>query len=266
MGRRKEAATPETPENVCLRCGTPYEDGATVCFTCGAPIGEIKTPTQPVPVPRVPKPEASDPVETEATPVATAAHSTAARSMVRPGAHPATRKRPRRWPFVVLALVVALAAAGGTAYLLRGALAGPPVATRATYRDPERRFTLTQPALWTATPRSDGVLLTDSDGINRVVVTISAPQAGEDAAAYADALAASRGLSRVPSKPIAGQTWESRMGIATGPDGVTRETAIYVTPHDGLLYTVACTSPLSSYDAMDNLVYQPLLASFAFTD
>lgn len=251
MGHREEAAASEAPKNVCLRCGAPYEDGATVCFTCGAPIGEIKTPTQPVPIPRVPKPEPVEPAEEAHAPVA---------SVVRP----AVRRRPRRWPFVVLALLVALAAAGGTAYLLRGALAGPPVATHAMYRDPGHRFSLAQPALWNATARSDGLLLTDSDGVNRVQVAISTPAAGEDAAMHADALAASQGLSPMADQQFAGQQWQSRMGVATGPDGVTRETVIYVTLHGGMLYTITCTSPLSTYDSMDNLVYQPLLASFAF--
>jgi hypothetical protein len=36
----------------CEQCGAAVEVDATVCFTCGAPIGDIETPTRPVPVPR----------------------------------------------------------------------------------------------------------------------------------------------------------------------------------------------------------------------
>lgn len=39
----------------CLRCGTPYEPDDTVCYHCGAPIGETEGDTAPVKVVRVNK-------------------------------------------------------------------------------------------------------------------------------------------------------------------------------------------------------------------
>jgi len=95
-------------------------------------------------------------------------------------------------------------------------------------------------------------------------VTISAPSSGEDAKAAADALAKSQNLAAAPQQQFAEATWEVRSGPHTDADGVTRQTTLYVTLHDGEVYSIACTSPLASYSATNNLVYQPLLASFAF--
>jgi ribosomal protein L40E len=256
MARRRRDEEKTTPAQVCLRCGAPYEDDATVCFTCGAPIGEIKTPTQPVAVPRLPK--HSEPLSEDGAENPTAAaHS-------QPIPPPPLPHKPRWWPIVLLALVLALAAGGGVAYLVRALTASPPVASSQVYRDPDHRFHFTRPALWTLTPRSDGVLLTDGDGVNSMTLTIGAPLPGEDAKAAADALAKSQNLAAAPPQQFAGATWEVRSGSHTDADGVTRQTTLYVTLHDGEVYSVACMSPLASYSATNNLVYQPLLASFAF--
>ena len=256
MPRRRRDEEKTTPAQVCLRCGAPYEDDATVCFTCGAPIGEIKTPTQPVAVPRLPK--HSEPLSEDGAENPTAAaHS-------QPIPPPPLPHKPRWWPIVLLALVLALAAGGGVAYLVRALTASPPVASSQVYRDPDHRFHFTRPALWTLTPRSDGVLLTDGDGVNSMTLTIGAPLPGEDAKAAADALAKSQNLAAAPPQQFAGATWEVRSGSHTDADGVTRQTTLYVTLHDGEVYSVACMSPLASYSATNNLVYQPLLASFAF--
>ena len=256
MPRRRRDEEKTTPAQVCLRCGAPYEDDATVCFTCGAPIGEIKTPTQPVAVPRLPRHSEPLPEDVADNPTA-AAHS-------QPIPPPPLPHKPRWWPIVLLALVLALAAGGGVAYLVRALTASPPVASSQVYRDPDHRFHFTRPALWTLTPRSDGVLLTDGDGVNSMTLTIGAPLPGEDAKAAADALAKSQNLAAAPPQQFAGATWEVRSGSHTDADGVTRQTTLYVTLHDGEVYSVACMSPLASYSATNNLVYQPLLASFAF--
>jgi len=256
MARRRRDEEKTTPAQVCLRCGAPYEDDATVCFTCGAPIGEIKTPTQPVAVPRLPRHSEPLPEDVADNPTA-AAHS-------QPIPPPPLPHKPRWWPIVLLALVLALAAGGGVAYLVRALTASPPVASSQVYRDPDHRFHFTRPALWTLTPRSDGVLLTDGDGVNSMTLTIGAPLPGEDAKAAADALAKSQNLAAAPPQQFAGATWEVRSGSHTDADGVTRQTTLYVTLHDGEVYSVACMSPLASYSATNNLVYQPLLASFAF--
>jgi zinc-ribbon domain len=256
MPRRRRDEEMTTPAQVCLRCGAPYEDGATVCFSCGAPIGEIKTPTQPVAVPRLPK--RLEPLPDEA------AGRPAAAAVSQPIPPPPLPRRARWWPVVLLALVLALAAGGGVAYVVRALTASPPVASSQVYRDSAHRFHFTRPALWTLTPRSTGVLLTDSDGINSMTLTITTPSPGEDAKAAADAQATSQKLTVAPPQQFAGATWEVRNGVHTDSDGVTRQTTLYVTMHDGDLYTIACVSPLASYNATNNLVYQPLLASFAF--
>lgn len=254
MARRQRGEEQTTPAQVCLRCGTPYEDDATVCFTCGAPIGEIKTPTQPVAVPRLPKHETPLPQD-QANALATASQ---------PMAPPPLPRRPRWWPIVLLALIGALAAGGGVAYVVRAVTAAPPVASSQTYRDSSHHFHFTRPTLWNLTSRSDGVLLTDSGGINSLTVTITTPAPGQDAAAAADAQAKAEKLSAAPAQQFAGASWEVRSGIHTDADGATRQTVIYVTLHDGALYTIECVSPLANYVATNNLVYQPLLASFTF--
>jgi hypothetical protein len=54
------------------------------------------------------------------------------------------------------------------------------------------------------------------------------------------------------------------VGDVTGRDGVVREVHVHVTEHSGWLYVIELSSPISSFDSIDNLVYQPLLDSFAF--
>ena len=261
MARRRDQEQQATPAQVCLRCGTPYDDDATVCFTCGAPIGEVKSPTQPVAIPRLPKrepaPEASQQTATSA-----------ARSpnVSRPAPPPPLPRRPRWWPIVLLAVIAALAVGGGAAYLVRALTASPPVAHSQVYSDPDQRFHFTRPTLWNVTPRSDGVLLTDSDGINSMTLTISPAASGQDATAAANTAAKGEKLSAMPPQQIAGATWEVRGGSHTDADGATRQTTLYVTIHDSDLYTITCVSPLASYNATNNLVYQPLLASFAFDE
>jgi hypothetical protein len=165
---------------------------------------------------------------------------------------------------VLLALILALAAGGGVAYIVRAVTAAPPVASSQVYRDPDHRFHFTRPTLWNLTPRSDGVLLTDSGGIDTMTLTISAPKSGEDAKAAADAQAKDQQLTATSPQQIADVSWEVRSGVHADSDGVTRQMVLYVTLHNGDIYTIACVSPLSSYNATNNLVYQPLLASFAF--
>ena len=253
MSRRRREEEQTTPAQVCLRCGTPYDDDATVCFTCGAPIGEVKSPTQPVAVPRLPKREA--PLEEQPNPqIGTA-------TLTPP---PPLRRTTRWWPIVLLGVVLALGVGGGVAYLVRALTAAPPVASSQVYSDPDHRFHFTRPTLWNVTSRADGVLLTDSGGINSMTVTATAPSPGQDAKAAADALAKSQNLASAPTQDFAGTTWEVRSGVHTDADGATRQTTLYVTLHNGEIYAIACVSPLASFSSTNNLVYQPLLASFAF--
>ncbi|HEU0027559.1 MAG TPA: hypothetical protein VFQ25_10635 [Ktedonobacterales bacterium] len=270
-------------ERTCLRCGASYEEGATVCFTCGASIGELETPTQPV---RTPKGRATADAEappgrlsaspapsaTDAAPVATAPEPSAAPRRVVVGSSlpvappPAPMpKRRWRWPVIVAALAIMIALLAGGGYALRAVLAGPPLPKTITYRDPNGRFTVTVPALWTATRQASGALLTDSSGANTVTIGDAPAQLGQTAASVADALAAQQGLQPASPTQIGGDTWEQRSGQITGQDGATRTLVVFVDVRAGEVYTIQLSSPTASYTTINNLVYQPLLSSFTFT-
>ncbi len=253
----------------CLRCGASYEKGATVCLKCGAPIGETQTPTQPVRALNVsratngPAP-ASQPAQPSAASVtvATAApHSGAA-----PQATTDTASGKRRLGVVGIALIslLLLAVLAGAAYTVRALTAAPPVANQTTYRDSQHRFHFQRPALWIVTPTADGVSLTDSDGASSARITLPDPSAPMTAKAYADQLATQNSLTATLPQQIAGETWEQRVGQVTGTDGAVREVVVFVTVHNAHLYAIQFTCPVATYDSVNNLVYQPLLASFAF--
>lgn len=257
----------------CLRCGAPYETGATVCLKCGAPIGETQTPTQPVRalnVPRVtnaPAP-ASQPAQASAAsmplaaPVAAAApHSGAATPTPPP---PASGKRRLGIVGIALVSLLALIVLGGIAYTVRALTAAPPVANQTIYRDPQHRFHFQRPALWLVTPTTDGVTLSDSDGASTAKIDLPSLSSPATAKAYADQLATQNNLTATLPQQIAGETWEQRLGQVTGADGAVREVVVFVTLHNDHLYVIQFTCPVASYDSINNLVYQPLLASFAF--
>ncbi len=281
-------------ERTCLRCGAPYEEGATVCFTCGASIGELETPTQPVRTPKKPthvsigatpaggSPDASAagalPVSSgasgtsDAPPMDSASASSPLPKRVMVGSSLPTPTLPtlapkphrRRWPIIIFSSIVAIALLVGGGYVLRAWLAGPPVPKSVTYRDPEGRFSVTVPALWTATHQVSGVLLTDSNGANSVTIREAPAQSGQTAMSVADALATQQGLEAEAPAQIGGDTWEQRSGRVTGQDGATRMIVVYVDAHGGEMYTIQLSSPTASYVTINNLVYQPLLTSFTF--
>lgn len=258
----------ESEAGTCLRCGTAYPAGATVCFTCGAPIGETQTPTQPVrAIARsLPQARAAASATNAALPVAPGVAapvyaSTPARASVRPAAK---ARRGNSWLGSVLIAVLVLVLLGSSAYAIRALTAPAPVAHQTLYRDPAHHFHLLRPALWLATPTTDGVTLSDSDGASTAQISVRSLAHGETAASSANALAASRSLSAAPAQTIGGVAWEQRRGQATGTDGAVRQITLYVATHDGLLYTIELSSPLANYDATSTLVYQPLIASFAF--
>lgn len=274
-------------ERTCLRCGAPYDEGATVCFTCGASIGELETPTQPVRTPKAvaaamaadaataapesfaaaddaPGGDAGSPGMTALAPEPEARRVTVGSSyqVTQP---PAPRPLRRgRWALVVVVAVVLLAALAGGGYALRAALAGPPVPKSVSYRDADGRYTLTVPALWTATRQADGALLTDSSGANTVTISVAPAQAGQTAASVADTSAKQLGLQAAAPDQIGGDTWEQRAGQVTGQDGATRQMVVFVDLRAGEVYTIQLSSPTASYATVNNLVYQPLLSSFAF--
>ena len=249
---------------VCLRCGKPYDAGDTVCYSCGAPIGETQTPTQPVravrrpPPPEPPEPPQPAPPQPASAPAQTLpAVATASVPEPAPG-------RGRVWPRVLLLCVVVLAALGGAAYAIQKLTAAPPVASSALYQDAGHRFRFQRPALWTLATSDAGVTLTDSDGVSTARVLVAEPAAGEDAAAHADVLAKRDGLQAAPTRSFAGETWQQRTGQVAGADGVVRQEVILVAEHDSTLYTIQFSSPVATFTSLDNLVFQPLLDSFAF--
>ncbi len=276
-------------ERTCLRCGAPYEEGATVCFSCGASIGELETPTQPV---RAPKGHVSGPTDATPDSATSATHSDALTTSGAPDTPPtepapassphtrrvtvgtslpvavtptvARKPHQRRWPVIGVALVVVIALLAGGGYILRAALAGPPVPKTLVYRDPNGRFNLTVPALWSVTRQSGGALLTDSSGANSVTISYAPAQAGQTPASVADMLASQQGLQPAAPARIGGDAWQQRSGQVTGQDGVTRMIVVFVDVRDSEVYTIQLSSPIASYSTINNLVYQPLLASFTF--
>lgn len=268
----------------CLRCGAPYDEGATVCFTCGASIGELETPTQPVRAPKGPFAgaiaEAATDEATNSAPAAATAESTsdapvttAMQTPARPltvGSHypsptptPPAPHRPR-WPLLV-GLLVVVALIVGSIYAARTLLAPPPLPQTITYHDQQDRFSFAEPALWKVTPRDDGALLADSSGANTLTITVATNTAGQTAGAVANMLGSQQGLQNAPAVAIAGDQWEQRSGAVTGADGATRFVTLYVDVHAGDLYTIQTSSPTSVAASINTLVYQPLLASFTFS-
>lgn len=292
----------------CLRCGAPYDPDDTVCYTCGAPIGETQGNTQPVRAVKVGRGSTSAPLaEDGAAPEETARRAPASGALgaegtagnaekeasappevdvsritvgsmpaVRPAAVSLSASRPRRrvWPLVLVACAVVLAALGGALYATRALNPpAPPVAHQTRYDDPSGRFHFVRPALWGFSSSGEsGVTLTDSSGASVVQIIVAAPGVGgvpQNAAAYADQLAATAASGGQPlaaqaARTIAGEQWEQRAGSVTGSDGAVRQVLLLVTEHGGSLYAIRCTSPLASFEATDNLVFEPLLSSFAF--
>ncbi|HEV8190010.1 MAG TPA: hypothetical protein VGP82_00770, partial [Ktedonobacterales bacterium] len=106
----------------CLRCGALCDEDATVCYTCGAPLGEVKSPTQPVPIPKLPQhlqdqDQDVDPAPQSTPPLATSTSAIATLKKPKPETTGAERKR--RWPVFVLLAMLVLALLGGGGYVLR---------------------------------------------------------------------------------------------------------------------------------------------------
>jgi hypothetical protein len=161
--------------------------------------------------------------------------------------------------------VLVLLAAGGGVYLVRGLTAGPPVSSQSTYRDPQYHFSFREPTLWTTLQTANGVELSDSDGTSTAaieVVPLSTPQTASD---YADKAATQMGLGPAPEQFIGGVAWEQRSGLVTDlTDGVVHKVVLFVTVHNGLIFTITFSCPIASYMQISVMVYQPLLASFTF--
>ena len=248
---------------ICLRCGAPYEADATVCYSCGAPIGETRSNTQPVPAMRRIKPDEAEassllPVEL------VAAAPSASVQMSRPLPSAARRRKRPLWPVLLLACVVVLGAFGGAAYVLRLVTASPNVSQQTLYRDPQHRFSFQRPTLWQVSALDSGVSLSDGTGTSTAAVTVRAASGDDSAVSAADAIAAPLKLATQPEQVIGGASWEQRAGQATGPDGAVRQYVVLATLRAGQIYTIEFSSPVASYAATNTLVYEPLLNTFAF--
>lgn len=256
----------------CLRCGASYETGATVCLTCGAPIGETQTPTQPVRalnVPRVtngpaPANQTAQASAASPAPVTVATASPHSGTIAPPSTPAASGKRRFGAVSVAIVSVLLLVVLGGVAYTVRALTAAPPVANQTIYRDPQHHFHFQRPTLWIVTPTASGVTLSDSDGASTAKIDLPSLPSPATAKAYADQLATQSNLTATLPQQIAGEMWEQRLGQVTGADGAVREVVIFVTVHNTQLYVIQFTCPVATYDSINNLVYQPLLASFAF--
>jgi hypothetical protein len=249
----------------CLRCGKPYEPEDTVCYSCGAPIGETKTPTQPIRSVRTPQQAVSPPEAAAVEAAAEESRPRPPRVSVTTVPRPSTGRGNKRLWLALGITLLALVATGGGFYLARGLTAPPPVTSQTTYQDPQHRFTFQQPTLWTTVTTADGVRLSDSDGSSTAVITVQETSTPETATSYADAQAAQMGLGVAPPQQIGGVLWEQRQGRVTDPtDGAVHQVLLFVTVHDALVYSITFTSPIASYAQINTIVYQPLLASFRF--
>lgn len=262
----------EIPTVACLRCGATYPEGAVVCFRCGAPIGEVSSATQPVrpfqAIPPTPDPPLDPPPilqMIEQDQISTAPRLKAVRVATKRPITPAQRwERRGRIVLGFVILLVVAAAVAGMVVGVRALLAGDNVPHSTTYQDPQHRFRFVRPTLWTVTALSDGVLVTDSEGTSTLQVTVMTPAPGETAQEHADSMAQTQGLAQDTPLTFAGENWQARVGNVTGRDGVVRELEVYVTEHNDQLYIIQLASPIASFNGIDNLVYQPMLASFQF--
>jgi hypothetical protein len=242
----------------CLRCGATYPMGAVVCFSCGAPIGNTSIPTQPVNRAfAMPPPPPAPPVDE--------LPATTKRRATQPPLSQAQR-RSRRWRVAagLFFTVLIVLASVGVAQGIRAIVAAPPVSHVSVYHDPQHRFHFDRPTLWTPTSTGNGVLLTDSGGVDTVTVSISKPGQGESASDRADSLASAKGLSGAPTRTFVGTDWQQRAAQVIGADGAVRQDVVLVALHGGSFYVIELSSPIANYASMDNLVYEPLLASFQF--
>src|SRR5262249_14085281 len=244
-----------------------YEAGAVVCFKCGAPIGEISTPTQPITrrlaTPPSPTPALS--TEAEETPKKKKAPRAKAVKPPRPPRPPEVARSPRRVVLrVMLFALLAIVVLGVGVWGVRALTAGPPVPHQVVYQDPAHRFRLSRPGLWSATPEANGVLLADSSGASSVHVTVRPQEGAETAKTAADAVATQRNLASPQPVSFADASWEQRVGQVTGRDGAVRQVTMDITVHGGYVYIIDLESPLATYSSVDTLVFQPALASFQF--
>ena len=242
----------------CEQCGAPYLEGVTICYSCGAPIGEAEQPTQPVKVPVHLRARIATVVHAPAVPPMSAGPLGA---LAKPR-EPLWTPRAKPLSLALLAAAVVLIIAGVVVLSFR--LIPSAVPLRTVYHDPKTRFHFVLPALWQATPDDSGVRLTDSTGISTLRVAVALDMPGQDAASSASLLAENLGIGMDTPVQFAGTTWERREGQITGEDAVQREMVALVTVYNGEIYIIEYSSPATTFAQTNTLVFQPLLRSFAF--
>jgi hypothetical protein len=248
----------------CERCGAPYLAGVGICYSCGAAIGEPELPTAPVQLPV----HLRSRVATVPLPPATATAVAATSASDHPVARAVgpwwkrldTRVRPLSAVLLAASLVVVVA----ELLVLNQRLIPPQVPLSNVYHDPAHRFHFVQPALWQATLAADGVTLDDATGVSRVLITVSPADVGETAATRAAALREEFGLSAGPELVAGGVTWAEDIGTVESSDGGQSVMLVLVTQHGASIYVVECSSPEANFAANSQLVFLPLVRSFAF--
>ncbi|HEV7127908.1 MAG TPA: zinc ribbon domain-containing protein, partial [Ktedonobacterales bacterium] len=269
ISRRPTTATSGTRAVArCPACGYPLEPAATICFECGAPIGDDAVDTGPLAIPDYLK----APITIELPVVAWTERAGSARVLTappEPANEPPKARHPRRvtrrdvTAAGINLLVTLLLLGGGIEFLVQFRVAPPAVSAQSIYRDPAHRFHFAHPTLWQVVPIEQGVQLVDADGTNTLML-VASPDWGLSASAQADALATLNTLGALPPVQVAGASWEQRAGRVRDTRGVLREIVVLVTVHDATLYTIEYASPDSSFSNLTLLVYQPVLQSFTF--
>ena len=251
----------------CDICGAPYLAGVTICYSCGAPIGEPETPTQPVRLPvhlrartaTVPLPPATGSAPASAETIAPGA--LAGRSNSAWWKRIDTRVRPLSAALLAVSLVLLVVGL----VVLHERLIPAQVPLRNVYRDPAHRFHVVQPTLWQASPFAGGVVLSDATGVTQVLINVSPAGYGETAAMRVAALRQALGL-RAASDLVEGEvTWARSVGTLQNANGAQSEMLVLVSQRGDTLYIVECSSPIASFDAETRLVFLPLVQSFAFS-
>lgn len=236
----------------CEHCGAPYLEGVTICYSCGAAIGEPEQPTQPVKLPVHLRARTATVPMAPVPGVATAPGGA--------GTRQATRVRPLS--VVLLALSLLVFAAGVVVLYYR--LIPPGVPASHVYRDPAHRFHVVQPTLWQAVPYTGGVVLSDATGVTQVLINVSPAEGGETAAMRAEALRQALGLRAAPDLLAGGITWTASTGTLKSVSGAESEMLVLVGQRGERLAIIECTAPAASFDADTRLVFVPLARSFAF--
>lgn len=249
----------------CEQCGAPYLDGVTICYSCGAPIGTSEMPTAPVQLPvhlrarvvTVPLPPATAPASPSEFAHASTEYATSAAPWWK---RLDTRVRPLSAVLLAATLVLLVA----ELLILNQRLIPAQVPLRNLYRDPAHHFHFVQPALWQAIPTASGVALGDATGVTRVLITVAPAQQGATATSLAEGIRETYKLRAGPTVEAGGVTWSEDIGTVAAADGSQSEMLVLVTQHGSSLYVIECSSPVASFDANTQLIFLPLVRSFAF--